>query len=280
MPFLEFFDETLDINSTGNYELSVQMSLDGLSFTILDRIRNKYILLRSSEPDENKYFTAENLSDIISKDDFLTKSYSKVNIVMPSRKFTLVPAPLFDPAKKEEYFTFNFTRDYNNVILSNKLAEPDAYVVFSVPKTVADISARFYPAVLPYHLTKPLLQQISHNSKGSDGYYIQVHVEREFFNLFIFDRNILKFSNTFTYRNISDILYFVLNVFKSMGIKNDETINFSGITEKYDDISSAFALYIRNIKFSVPAGNFTFSYVFRDTELHRYINLFSITNCE
>jgi len=280
MPFLEFFDETLDINSTANYELSVQMSIDGFSFAILDRIRNKYILLRSSEPDENKYLTADNLSDTISKDDFLTKSYRKINIVMPSRKFTLVPAPLFDPAKKEEYFTFNFTRDDNDVILSNKLAEPDAYVVFSVPKPVAGISSRFYPAVLPFHHTKPLLQQISHNSKSIDGYYIHVHVEREFFNLFIFDRNILKFSNTFTYRNISDMLYFVLNVFKSMGIKNDETIHFSGITEKYDDISSNFALYIRNLKFTDPSGNFTFSYVFNEIELHRYINLFSVTNCE
>ena len=36
MPFLELFDETLDINSTENYELSVQVSPDGLSFCLLD----------------------------------------------------------------------------------------------------------------------------------------------------------------------------------------------------------------------------------------------------
>ena len=45
-------------------------------------------------------------------------------------------------------------------------------------------------------------------------------------------------------------------------------------------IWSSFALYIRNLKFTEPSGNFTFSYVFNDLELHRFINLFSVTNCE
>ena len=58
MPFLELFDETLDINSTENYELSVQVSPEGLSFCILDSIRNKFVLIRSFEAEENKYFNA------------------------------------------------------------------------------------------------------------------------------------------------------------------------------------------------------------------------------
>ena len=280
MAFLELFDETLDINSTENYELSVQLSFDGFAFSVLDTIRNKYVLLRSSEPDENKYFTAENISEIISKDDFLTKKYRKVNLVIPSPRFTLVPAPLFDPGKKEEYYTFNLIRNENDIILSNKIPDPDAFIVYSVPKPLFDVSGRFYPAVYPIHHIKPLLNQVSHNSKSIDGQYIHVHIEKEFFNMLIFDHNILKFSNTFNYRNISDILYYVLNVFKSMGISHDETIHFSGQTEKYDDLYSNFALYIRNLKFIDPSGNFTFSYVFNDIELHRYINLFSITNCE
>ena len=82
------------------------------------------------------------------------------------------------------------------------------------------------------------------------------------------------------YRNISDILYYVLNTFKNLDIKQEETIYFSGLTEKYDDISSNFSIYIRNIEFSEPSGNFSFSYVFNDADVHRYINLFSAVSCE
>jgi hypothetical protein len=280
MPFLELFDETLDINSTENYDLSMQMSQDGFAFALLDTIRNKFVLLRSSEPDENKYFTADQISEIIGKDDFLLKKYKKVNMVFPTPKFTLVPSPLFDPAKKEEYFSFNMIRDENDVVLSNKITDPDAYIVFSVNKSFLELHERLFPSVHPFHHTKPLLTQLAHNSKSSPENYIHLHVQKEYFNIFIYNHGTLTFSNTFKFRNITDILYYVLNLFKSMGISNGETIHFSGETEKFDDLWSNFALYIRNLKFSEPTGNFTFSYVFNDIGLHRFINLFSVTTCE
>ncbi|MGD0341519.1 MAG: DUF3822 family protein [Bacteroidales bacterium] len=280
MPFLELFDETLDINSTENYDLSMQLSQDGFAFSVLDTIRNKFVLLRSSEPDENKYFTADQISEIISKDDFLLKKYKKVSIIFPYPKFTLVPAPLFDPAKKEEYFSFNLIKDENEIVLSNKINDPDAFIVFSVTKPFLDIRERFFPAVHPFHHTKPLLSQLAHNSKSSSGHYIHLHVEREYFNIFIYDRGTLTFSNTFRFRNITDILYYVLNLFKSKGISNEETIHFSGATEKFDDLYSNFALYVRNLKFTEPSGNFSFSYVFNDIGLHRFFNLFSVNSCE
>jgi hypothetical protein len=71
----------------------------------------------------------------------------------------------------------------------------------------------------------------------------------------------------------------VLNTYKSMNISNEEPVNFSGLTEKYDDIYSAFAIYLKNIRFTAPSGNFTFSYVFNEVELHRYINLFTASSC-
>ncbi len=97
-----------------------------------------------------------------------------------------------------------------------------------------------------------------------------------FSTLLVFNHNLMKFCNSYKYRNITDILYFALNVFRNLGINQEETIHLSGLTEKYDDLSSNFSIYIRNIKFAEPAGNFTFSYVFNDTALHRFLNLFSV----
>jgi len=280
MSFLELFDETLDINSTENYELSIQVSPEGFSFCLLDTIRNKFVLMRAFEPDENKSFNSEKISELLEKDDFLSRKYKKVNIVMPSPRFTLVPTPLFDPAKKDEYFTFNHNLEEGNMIITNKITDPDTFIIFSVLKSIYVVMNNQYPGVHPNHHIKPLFDNISHGRKKMNGNYIHIHVEREYFDLIIFRDNLLKFCNTFHYRNITDILYFVLNVFKKMEIRQEETIHFSGMTEKYDDLSSNFSIYVRNIKFSEPTGNFTFSYVFNETELHRFLNLFSAVNCE
>lgn len=192
----------------------------------------------------------------------------------------MVPSPLYDPGKKEEYFTLNLIKDENDVILTSKVSDPDSFVIFSVKKYLAELCSSFYPAVVPYHHTKPLLKQLTHDCKSSQGNYIHIHVEREYFNLIFIENNILKFINTFSYRNITDILYYTLNMFRSKGLGKDETLHFSGLTEKYDDLWSNFAMYIRNLKFTDPSGNFTFSYVFNEIELHRYLNLFSVINCE
>ncbi len=280
MPFLELFDETLDINSTENYELSIEVNPDALSFCLLDSIRNKFVLIRSYGAEENKSFNTDKLGDLLHNDDFLTKRYKKVHCVMPSSKFTLVPAPLYDPGKKDEYFTFNHILEEDKVILADRTINPDAFIVFSVSKSLSELLKSSYPSVHLHHHIKILLDYTSSSRKSLNGNYIHVHVERDFFNLIIYNNHILKFCNSFAYRNISDILYYVLNAFRNLDIKQEETLYFSGLTEKYDDLSSSFSLYIRNIKFAEPSGNFTFSYVFNDLELHRFINLFTALNCE
>jgi len=280
MPLLELFDETLDINSTDNYELSVQAGEEEISFSLLDRIRNKFVLLRSYEAGENKKFNPEMMYDILRRDDFLMRRFRKTNIVLPASRSTLVPSPIFDPGKKNLYFAFNHISDDNDVIISNKLSDPDAFLVFAISKPVNELIRNSYPGVLPQHHLRPLLWHISHNRKNTAGNYLHVHVEREFFNLIIFDNRTLRLCSTFSYRNISDIMYFVLNVFNKLEISQEETINLSGLAERYDDLHSNFSLYIRNVKFAEPAGIFSFSYIFNEMALHRYINIFNVVSCE
>jgi hypothetical protein len=279
MPFLELFDETLDINSTENYELSVELSFDSLTFIILDSIRNKFIMLRSFQPENSRKYSLQEINDIIYRDDFLTKKYKKVSIIMPSPKFTLVPAPLFDPGKKDEYFVFNHIYPDNNLVFNNKLTDPDSYLVYAISQQLYNLAGNAWPGTFPFHHVKPLFEHFRESRRNSPESYIHVHVERDFFDLFIFNHNSLKFCNSFNYRNISDILYHILNVFKCMNIKQEETIHLSGQTERYDDLFSNLALYVRNLKFAQPSGTFTFSYVFNETGLHRYINLISVMNC-
>jgi uncharacterized protein DUF3822 len=279
-PVLELFDETLDINSTENYELSVQLSLEGFSFCLLDTIRNKFILLRTFEPEENKYFNTDSVNEILEKDDFLSRQYKKVNIITPSPKFTLIPPPLFDPGKKDEYFSLNHIKEETDIIISNRIIDPDIYIVFSINRPFNDLINTFFPGIHPHHHLIPIFNHMSHSMNSVPGNYIHLNIEKEYFNLIIFNSNTLKFCNTFVYRNISDILYFVLNVFKNMKIEQEETIYFSGLTEKYDDLYSTFSSYIRKIKFSEPSGNFSFSYVFNETNLHQFMNLFNTVNCE
>jgi hypothetical protein len=280
MPFLELFDETLDINSTENYELSVELSTDSLTFCVLDGIRNKFIMLRSSQPENNRKYSSEEISEMISRDDFLTRKYKKVSIVMPSPRSTLIPSPLFDPGRKDEYFAFNHIQSENSLVLNNKIADPDSFIVYAISQPLFDLVKNKWPGAYPFHHLKPLFEHFKVFRRNSDENYIHIHLERDFFNLIIYSHNKLIFCNSFNYRNISDILYYILNIFKDLNLNQEETIYLSGQTERYNDLCSNLSLYIRNVRFAEPSGSFTFSYVFNEMGLHRFINLISIVNCE
>ncbi len=280
MPFLEFFDETLDINSTENYELSVQVSSDDLSFCILDTLRNKFVLLRSYEPEENLSFDPARLADIINKDDFLIRKYKKVSIITPSPKSTLVPGPLFDDSKKNEYFTFNQVPSEGEIIVTNKLRDPDIFIVFSLPEGIVHTLSSAFPGSTFMHQLKPLFQNIYLNRSSIGSNNIHVHLEEEYLNMIIFDQSALKFCNTFHYRTVSDIQYYVLYVLKRLNISHEEIIYFSGRIIKEKEILSSFSNYLSTLRFAVPEGNYTFSYVFNETELHKFLTIFSAVSCE
>ncbi len=280
MPLLEIFDETLDINSAGNYFLSLQMSYYGISFCIFDTVRSKYIMMRSYTPDENSHFNLEEVSEVFKKDDFFTRKYRKVNLVMPSDLFTPVPSPLYDPGRKDEYLIFNYGADRNNIIFSNRIPENDIFIVFAASRSLFELASGFFPGIFPYHHVRPLFSSIIHSARTAAGNYIHLHIENDFFTLIIFSDQQLRYLNAFKYRNISDIMYYVLNVFRTLGLSGEETLHLSGQTESYDDLTSTISMYVKHFEFAVPSGQFTFSHVFNEIPLHNYINLFNVLNCE
>ena len=280
MPFLELFDETLDINSTENYELSVQVGTDDLSFCILDTLRSKFVLLRSYVPEENLRFDQYRIGEIINKDDFLTRQFKKVNVITASPKSTLVPASLFDESKRNEYFTFNQSASEGETVLTSKLRDPDVFVIFSFPSGIGEILKTVFPGSIFMHQLKPLLHFINFSQKSFGSNYVNVHLEKDYLIMIIFDQNTLKFCNTFHYRTISDIQYYVLYVLKKMNIRQEETVFFSGRIIKQEEIIRGFSNYLSAIRFAVPEGNYTFSYVFSEVEMNKFLILFSAVNCE
>ena len=279
MPFNELFDETLDINSTANYKLSIQVSLDGFYFSILDNLRNKFVLLRSFEPDDDKKFSVDDISAICSKDDFLNRQYALVNLILPTGRSTIVPAQLYDPAARDDYFGFNNITDDNQIIRVNKLQYPDSYLVFAAEKELYHFICDRFPGTEPIHNLKPFLHHLLTGRHATSDNHLHLHVEHDYINIVYLTHGELKLCNTFEYRNTSDLMYYLLYVAKKSEMQSNITLNVSGATVRFDEIWTGLSEYISKIKYSTPSGNYLFSYVFSEELLHRHLNLFTAVDC-
>ena len=95
-----FVDETLDINITQSYYLSIQVSLNGLSFCILDPVRNKYIALSHQNFETDLIFDdfLNTIEEYIEKNELLNHTFKSTKLIWLTNKNTLIPNSFF---KKE-----------------------------------------------------------------------------------------------------------------------------------------------------------------------------------
>ena len=87
-----FIDKSFDPEQTNLYHLSIQISLDGFSFAILDIPKGKYTLLKST----NFFIKRPRLlfmkvRELMTEDEHLNLKYKSIEIVYSSENFTLVP---------------------------------------------------------------------------------------------------------------------------------------------------------------------------------------------
>jgi hypothetical protein len=275
----ELFDETLDINSTTNYEISIQVSLNGFSFCLLDTLRNRFVMLREYKLNGRESELTNQVMNILNSDEFIGKQYRKYRVLFSSPQCTMVPAALYDPALKDNYFKLNFNLEESNVVSNNQISETDSFLLFDLRKDLLDLIVTAFPEASLSHQARPLLYGGYHRSRSLKERYIQIHIEDTYFNLIVIDDKKLEFFNTFKFRNTSDILYFLLLSFEQLGITGDEQVWISGDIEINDDLHISMSRYIKRIKFAIPEGQFSLSYIFDSIGTHKYINLFNISSC-
>ena len=192
---------------------------------------------------------------------------------------TIIPASLYDPAIKDEYFMLNHKLSEEYIVSNNKLNDPDSYIIFDVRKDIFDLVCKRFPEASLSHQVRPLIHSAFIQMTGSDKRYIQVNIEDTYFNLFIINKGKLEFFNSFKFRNNADILYYLLNSFNRFDIGIDEPVYLSGKILKFDDLYNQLLKYIKTLKFTEPEGAFSMSYVFDALGTHQYLNLFNIVTC-
>ncbi|MBE0667767.1 MAG: DUF3822 family protein [Bacteroidales bacterium] len=277
---MELFDETLDINATDNYDLTLEISEEGISLAVLDLLRGKYVMLRHYPLLNTEDNTKRSLEEIISGDDFMQRHYRKVIVITPSPDSTLVPSPLYEPVLKDDFYRFNLPAGENINVFANNLTFPGAVVLFTPMTGVAELLASHWSGMTPWHHTRPLLQHAFISSRSSDDRYLHLHIEKNFATVIIIEKRKLSFCNSFRCSAPGDVTYYLFSIFDKAGVKNDETLHLSGIVEPYGELHLSLLNFTESIKFASPSIRYSYSYVMNEVPMHRWLNLFTASSCE
>lgn len=281
MKDFSFVDETLDLNRAHAYRLSIQVSLDGFSFSILDLVRGKFVVLKHYDLSQQKGYDqkADKLRQILSSDKHLHPSFKQSVALVVTRKSTLIPETYFQEKDLKSYLSFNHDLDELDEIHFNHLEEIRAYNVFTIPNPISNTLLEHFGNIPYYHHGQPFLQyQLDNASPAKKTAALSIF--EQFIDIGVFSGNNLLFYNTFQWSTHEDILYYLLYVYKQLNLDvNSNELQISGSTRDQKNLKKLIDQYIKKSHLQRPPNDYTYSYTFKNQQAQHFTNLFRLNLC-
>jgi len=278
-----FIDKSFDREQTNLYHLSIQISLDGFSFAILDIPRGKYTLLKST----NFFIKRPRLlfmkvRELMTEDEHLNLKYKSIEIVYSSENFTLVPQVFYQQGAADKFFGFNHEIERGFIVDKTLLTKAEAWCIFSIPENLKEFLVLKYPKATIRHNLYPLVERaLKENKNFPERKQVHLNFFRSYFELIVLSGTKLQLCNQFNYSGENDISYFVLYVFDQLKLPPDTTeLVIHGQMQQTDPIYQTFKKYIRKTSFARPTSLFNYSYTINQLPDHYFTSLLDLYKCE
>jgi len=278
-----FIDKSFDPEQTNLYHLSIQISLDGFSFAILDIPKGKYIVLKST----NFFLKRPRLlfmkvRELMTEDEHLNLKYKSIEIVYSSENFTLVPQVFYQQGAADKFFGFNHEIERGFIVDKTLLTKAEAWCIFNIPENLKEFLVLKYPKSTIRHNLYPLVERaLKENKNFPERKQMHLNFFRSYFELIVLSGTKLQLCNQFNYSGEDDISYFVLYVFDQLKLLPDTTeLVIHGQMQQTDPIYQTFKKYIRKTSFARPTSLFNYSYTFNQLPDHYFTSLLDLYKCE
>ena len=273
-----YIQESINLNSkkTDNYIMTIQHSLDGLSFVIFDTAENKFIALKHYHISEKNISLETLLVELQEKESWKLEDFKNVNILIDNNNNTFVPKEYFQEEMKENYLSL-LNIEHSNV-LTDDINGSDIINVYSTQ----DKFTLSKENVKTYHsssiLVKKLIKEFSSRNPETRAF---VNVKNNSYELIILNNDKLIFHNYFSFNTKEDFLYFLLFTFDQHNIDNESIpLYFLGFIEEKSSIVDLCSRYIRNIRFFNRDNDFNYINELNSVPYYYYYTLYSFTSCE
>jgi len=270
-----FIRENFDINSISKSILSIQVSLDGFSFVISpseNQQKPDYIYINRLDSNSGNLFYA-----LSSFTGFDSREFYAIRIIVHISTFALVPEEFFDLKDMKAYLSLNHLPRINRKNLSNNISSAGAISVFSMEEDLHKLLKNKFPGADFCHSSLPLCTMAL--NKKVDACFIQVYEKS--MELAIVKNQKLVHYNIYDLQGENDIVYFILNAYKSADLNMlTSPLFIAGVLPKKSETVSIAKKYIKDIRFYMS------DYVILSDEgefqypSHYFLNHREILNCE
>ncbi|WP_347838126.1 DUF3822 family protein [uncultured Draconibacterium sp.] len=223
----EFVDEIFQPENSTENILSIQVSLNGFSFSVICPTQKKLLYFKTNEQKISSeallyrhfesWFTAESL---------LQQSYKNVFIIYHAEKSMLVPDQLKPGKAIHKLEALFFDANPKSIWVNNSINQFDAHLYFSVPEEFSKVVDKLLPAAQFIHPVKWISERVFTADNREKMFLL---FETNQFTLLLFEKTQLKLVNNFSFKHPNDVIFYVFSSIKQFGINKAELdMHFAG----------------------------------------------------
>lgn len=253
---------SIDFNNLSKKHLSIQLSLDGFSFCIINKSEKQIEKLmhfdfedRSPSPDQ----LLKNVESVFKKDKALQKRYGSVNITHVNQLSTLVPKSLFDEARIRDYLKFSSKTYTNDYVVHDSLENHEMVNVYIPFVNVNNFFLERFGSFEYKHFSTVLVDKLLNTFKFSEHPHLFAHMGSHQFEILVIANDRLLFYNSFEYHTPEDFIYYVLFTAEQLSL-NPETLELvlAGIITQESELYKIAYRYIRKVSLLENRSEFKF----------------------
>lgn len=245
--------DTLTTDNSENYIVSIRLRSGGLSFSGYDPLVGESFFYREAEFDRAVSYLSS-LKEFVFSHDFFSWTYKRIYVTCVSAQYTLVPRVSFQEERREQILAFNFSRPESRC-LTNSLEDQETELVFGVDEEVYEFCCRSLLHPFFVHHMVPLFSLWRKQGRTSLPRRLYVVLGRKQMDLVCYAQESLLFANSFEVDQVSDMLYYILYVWKQVGLdQQKDLLCLQGETALRNQLVEHLRTYLRHIQpIEIPA---------------------------
>ncbi|WP_224490126.1 DUF3822 family protein [Robertkochia flava] len=242
--------KTTNIIDTSLKELSIQVSLSGLSFCIRDTAKERITALehRYFEQPANAESLVEELRRLLEEDALASTDFKEVKVIHDNELSTFVPRALFNESNLSDYLKYSVKILETDYISFDEIKSHDMFNVYVPFTNVNNFIFDRFGSFEYKHASTILVETLLNRFKGGDNHKVFVQVGRTHFDVVVLSDKKLLLHNSFSYQTREDFIYYLLYIFEQLDLNREETeLHLLGDIQEGDGLYNIAYTYIRKV---------------------------------
>lgn len=217
----EIIEDNYSRSFTSASELSILLGVDSFTYMISDANRQARLL---KDYTLEKHLGQEvEVKKILSGDKHLNAAFRSVLLGIDNPNATLIPESFYQERERKQYLEHLMPMRNDMAIFTDTLNGQSAKNVFGVKANLLSLFEEHLPGFHILHFSTALMRALESHAQVNPGHQIYLYLRTKSVRILLFDNGKVKFSNSFQFSGVKDVLYYLLLVFKQHGLDNAQT---------------------------------------------------------